>query len=60
MRLSTRACTSTWVCLVLTITFFLTDVRLGLAASASGPVASKMESIDALYKEAKAEDRVVI
>jgi iron(III) transport system substrate-binding protein len=58
--LSTRACTSAWVCLVLTIIFFLTDVRLGLAASASGPIASKMESIDELYKKAKAEGRVVI
>src|SRR4026209_413683 len=60
MRWSMRASIDARVCLLLTVIFLLADARSGLAASAGGPAAGKVESIDALYSSAKAEGRVVI
>ena len=44
----------------LTIFWVSLHAQIGLAASAGAPVASKVESLDALYQKAKPEGRVVV
>ena len=60
MRLRTRVSVGVYNAVAFIIFFISFQAQIKLAASAGAPVASKAESIDALYQKAKPEGRVVV
>ena len=60
MRLRTRVSVGVYNAVAFIIFWISFQAQIELAASAGAPVASKAESIDALYQKAKPEGRVVV